>query len=49
MTDMASLLREVQMAEFALVEANLFLDTHPTDANALEYFCKYKQIHEKSR
>ena len=48
MTDMASLLREVQMAEFALVEANLFLDTHPTDTNALEYFCKYKQIHDKA-
>ncbi len=36
------------MAEFALVEANLFLDTHPTDANALEYFSKYQQIHDKA-
>lgn len=48
MSDMANLLREVQMAEFALVEANLFLDTHPTDTNALEYFYKYKQIHERA-
>ncbi len=48
MCEMSNLLREVQMAEFALVEANLFLDTHPTDANALEYFSKYQQIHDKA-
>lgn len=46
MADRGTLLRNVQMAEFALTEANLFLDTHPTDQNALAYFRRYRQILE---
>lgn len=48
MSDMTNLLRNVQTAEFALVEANLFLDMHPADQNALDYFRKYQQIYEKA-
>ncbi len=48
MADRGNLLREVQMAEFALVEANLFLDTHPTDENALAYFRRFRQIHDRA-
>lgn len=33
----AALLR-LQMADFALIEANLYLDTHPCCQNGLEYF-----------
>ena len=36
-----SLLKEVQMATFSLVETNLYLDTHPYDCEAmkaLEYY-----------
>ncbi len=35
------LLKEVQMAQFAVVETNLYLDTHPCDEEAmkaLEYY-----------
>ena len=32
------LLRKIQHHSFALVEANLFLDTHPYCKKALEYF-----------
>lgn len=40
----AELLRSIQIADFALIEANLFLDSHPDDANALQYYGKYKAI-----
>ena len=43
------LLRRVQMYDFALQEARLFLDTHPTDPNAIAYFQKYRQLHAKAK
>ncbi len=33
-----NLLKELQVAHFAVIEANLFLDTHPCDQEALKYF-----------
>lgn len=41
------LLRSIQVADFALVEANLFLDSHPDDENALRYYARYKEILER--
>ncbi len=38
----SGLLRAIQIADFALVEANLFLDSHPNDENALRYYGTYK-------
>ena len=38
----SELLRAIQIADFALTEANLFLDSHPDDENALRYYAKYK-------
>ncbi len=35
------LLREIQLCQFAVVEANLFLDTHPCDQDALAYYKKH--------
>ena len=38
-----SLLKEVQMATFSLIETNLYLDTHPYDceaAKALEHYAE---------
>ena len=32
------LLRMVQQYEFAVIEANLYLDTHPDDQEAIQYF-----------
>ncbi len=31
-----TLMKEVQMAQFSLVETNLYLDTHPDDTEALK-------------
>ena len=36
--DKARLLREIQLCTFLLTEANLYLDTHPDDRNALNYY-----------
>ncbi len=37
------LLRGIQMAAFAVKEAQLFLDTHPTNKEALTYFDRYNK------
>lgn len=39
-----ALLEELQAIDFVLVELNLYLDTHPTDAAAIEQF---NQLTEK--
>ena len=39
----AEYMRQVQMAQFALIEANLYLDTHPCEGEAikaLEYYAE---------
>lgn len=41
-------LRNVQITTFALVEANLFLDSHPEDPAAIEYFQKYRTLYERA-
>ena len=37
---------QVQMADFALIDANLYLDTHPGCQKAMEYF---QQQHEAAQ
>ena len=49
MSDRENLLRNVQIADFALVEAGLFLDTHPTDQNALSYFMAKQAQYEQAK
>ena len=39
----SELLRQIQMASFAVVEAQLFLDTHPTEQAAIAYFNRYNK------
>jgi spore coat protein JB len=39
-----TLLRRVQMYEFAVVEAGMFLDSHPENQQALNYHNKYSQL-----
>lgn len=46
MDERKMMLKKIQAANFALVEINLFLDTHPTDRGALECFGKYQKIHD---
>jgi len=44
-----TLLDRVQMYEFALVEANLFLDSHPDDQEALKYYSKYAGLLQEAK
>ena len=44
MTDRQKLLQKIHMTDFALIEANLYLDTHKTDRAALAYFNKYLSL-----
>ncbi len=37
------LLKRLQICDFVLTETCLFLDTHPTDKEALKHFEKYQQ------
>lgn len=41
------LLRKIQACSFALVEANLYLDNHPTCRDGLAYFARHKAEKEK--
>jgi len=34
----------IQMYDFYLYELNLYLDTHPSDRNALDLFKKYTEL-----
>lgn len=38
------MLKEISMVDFVLVELMLYLDTHPYDRNAMEYFNHYSRI-----
>ena len=42
-----SLLRDIQAAHFSLTETRLFLDTHPCDREAMEYYlCQKEKLAE---
>lgn len=38
------MLHEIDVIDFTLVELTLYLDTHPYDRNAMEYFNHYSRI-----
>ena len=40
MNERESLMRRIQIADFAVRDAGLYLDTHPTDQQALQYFMR---------
>ena len=44
MSHKEQLLRDIGMVGFTLVELTLFLDTHPFDRSAMEYFNHYAKI-----
>lgn len=48
MNDREMLLKRVQVCDFALNDAALFLDTHPEDHDALAFYKKYLEMREKS-
>lgn len=43
------ILRDIQTLDFLITEAQLFLDTHPDDADALDYFDYYNQFYQELR
>ena len=44
MNERENLMRRIQIADFAVREAGLYLDTHPMDAQALQYFNKQSAL-----
>jgi len=48
MDERTELLRTIQMLEFVMYDAALYLDTHPTDQAALDYFHHYHALKEKA-
>ncbi len=42
------LLQKINEASFAVDEVKLFLDTHPYDEEAMEYFQKYSRIRNEA-
>jgi len=43
----AALLKRLMAADFALHETVLFLDTHPTNKKAMEYYKKMQSVREE--
>ncbi|MBQ2275379.1 MAG: spore coat protein CotJB [Lachnospiraceae bacterium] len=48
MVSQKSLLKYIYEVSFAVNDITLYLDTHPEDEEALQYFCKYKTLREKA-
>ena len=44
MREREQLLRDIGIADFVLIELALYLDTHPHDRRAMEYFNHYNRI-----
>ncbi len=44
MREREQLLRDIGIADFVLIELALYLDTHPHDHRAMEYFNHYNRI-----
>ena len=49
MTDRQRMLRNVQMHDFAKLETQLYLDGHPHEENALQYFGEQAQKAAQAR
>lgn len=48
MDSRTELLRKIQIIEFVMYDAALYLDTHPCDEKALDYFHYYRDMKEKA-
>lgn len=49
MSDRRAAMLKVQQLSFALVEAGLYLDSHPTCEKGIAYFKKHKEALDKAR
>lgn len=43
------MMQRVREAAFALIDIGLYLDTHPDDEKAMDYYNKYQQINKDVR
>ena len=43
------LLHDIGILDFVVVELSLYLDTHPTDRNAMEYFNHYNRMNNQAK
>ena len=43
------LLHDIGILDFIVVELSLYLDTHPTDRNAMEYFNHYNRMNNQAK
>ena len=48
MSERQRMLKRIQIHEFALDDARLYLDSHPCDHTALEYYKKHQDLREKA-
>lgn len=44
MSSQDQMLKDIGIVDFVLIELTLYLDTHPYDRNAMEYFNHYNRI-----
>ncbi|MBQ7360463.1 MAG: spore coat protein CotJB [Lachnospiraceae bacterium] len=43
----ARMLKDIGIISFVMVELNLYLDTHPQDQEAMEYFQHYRRMYNR--
>ena len=43
------LLHDIRVLDFVVIEMSLYLDTHPTDRNAMEYFNHYNRMTNQAK
>lgn len=48
MSEKEQLLQFINEVSFAVTDINLYLDTHPCDKEALQYYQKYRDLREKA-
>lgn len=48
-SEQEKLLHDIGVLSFVVTELSLYLDTHPTDRNALEYFRHYNRMANQAR
>ena len=49
MNDREYLMQRIQMLDFALLDCGLFLNTHPCDPGALEYYRQHKEMRDMAK
>lgn len=48
MTEQQNMMRRLQVQSFAIDDIKLFLDTHPDDRQAMEYYQKYRHLRQQT-